>query len=174
MPRLPRFSGSDAAAYIGQRRERFPPLPGPGVDWSFTLPSGAGYQLLLGTATLTTSAAVANRFPTIALQNGDGLTFFRSIDSTAIPATTAASISFGPDVTTGAGNTGQLVTIGMPFINLDAGWRIAVITGGLDVADQWSGVRLYLSELHDTDPAEAPGHRAHPVIEIDLEAHANA
>lgn len=174
MPRLPRFSGSDAAPYIGQRRERFPAVPAPGADWSFTLPSGADYQLLLATATLTTSAAVANRFPTIAFQNGDGLTFFRSVDNTAITATTAASISFGPDVTTGAGNSGQLVTISTPFVILDAGWRIAALTGGLDVADQWSAIRLYLAELDDLETIEAPGHVRHPhaTLELEVEPHA--
>lgn len=167
---FPHFSGSDASAYVGQRRERFPAPPAAGADWSFTLPAGAAYQLLVGTATLTTSAQVANRFPTIAFQNGDGLTFLRTVDIAGIAATTTASISFGQDVTTGTGNSGQLATIETPALVIDAGWRIAAITVGLQTEDAWSSIRLYLAELDDFAPAQAPGHehRHHERIELEL------
>lgn len=167
--RLGGFSGSDAAPYVGQRRERLIPNPAEGADWTFTLPAGAAYQLLLATATLTTGAEAGNRFPTLAFQNGDSLTFFRTVDSTAIPTGIAASISFGPDISTATGNSGQLATIALPFLILDAGWKITAITSGLLAKDQWSSIRLYLAELDDIDPARAPGHIPRSHIELDLE-----
>lgn len=174
MPRVPRFSGSEAAPYVGQRRERIVPNPAAGKDWSFTLPAGAGYQLLLATATLVTSAQAGKRFPTLAFQNGDALTFFRTVDSAEVAPSQTASISFGPDVTTATGNSGDLVTIGTPFVILDAGWSIAAITSALQTEDQWSAIRLYMAELHDVDPAAAPGHppHPHPVLELEVQPYA--
>jgi hypothetical protein len=129
------------------------PNPLAGADFKLTVPGGKCYLPLAVTATLTTGVAVASRTPALIL--GDG-----SVTIAAIPAdeTLAASLAVvvswligGASVATPAAPTVQGAIL--PPLPLPAGFTLASLTGGIQAADQWSGVTVWVLETDKEDLA---------------------
>lgn len=168
------FAGSNLDASWGQRRDQAVPNPAAGADWTFRFTAGAWYRVLLATWTLTTSAQVANRSPSLQLLDGDGLVRFQSVDPLALVASKAAIVSAGVGMPTTSGGSGLAATIGMPDILIPAGWSLASTTAAIQTEDQASAIRLLVEELIDDYPAQAAGHDHHlrrtERIEVDVHA----
>lgn len=120
--------------------------PGAGLAVNETVPTGARWQLLYVKATLTTSAAVANRVPNLSFD--DGTNYYCQFDANV--TTTASSArdylwAHGMDVKAAASAAG--VTQGMGTTPaLPAGHRIHLTATGLDAADAFSSIRYLVLE----------------------------
>lgn len=95
---------------------------------------------------LTTSAAVANRLPSLQLSTSDGIVAAAPAGA-AITASLATRLSSFP----GAGATGvaagpQLWATPSQGWLLLPGWSLQVVTAGIDAADQWSAIRAEIVE----------------------------
>lgn len=117
------------------------PQPAAGADWSVTVPGGHTWAPVTIAGQLLTSAAVATR--AVRLTFGDGNAPFVDLPSAA---TQAASLtrkySYWPTAEPVA-TAGDIETAIPPLV-LPAGWTIASATDLLDVADQWSAVKLHV------------------------------
>lgn len=123
--------------------------PAAGTDWLFTLPLNVRFRLRSLAATLTTSAAVANRIPRIQLKNISALIYYQGAVNQVIAASTAAKVSAqmgqvgtATDVTTvNIGLSGDVV--------LESGDSVVMNTLNLQGADQWSSIVLQFEQWLD-------------------------
>lgn len=135
------------------------PNPNVGTDWTTTVPGESVWGVLSIVGTLTTSAAVANRVPTLRVTDGTA-TQFRIGSPVALTASLATVVSWLPEL--GYSSTaiaGASVVIGLQPLYVASGQVIAVTTTAIDVADQWSGVALNVVEVYHGH-AEAERERA--------------
>lgn len=125
--------------------------PAPGADWTTTVPGGVVWELLSITGLLTASATVANRNPSWRISDQDNNLIFRYASGGQITATQGgtytSSVGLGNVITT----QGIQAPLPSPPIPILAGWKIAVITSGIDATDQWSGVFLVVREWSESD-----------------------
>lgn len=113
--------------------------PAAGADWTYTL-TAAG-QLAAIISTFVTSAAVANRFPAVQIQDGSGHVLWQVQTPSAQIASLTHLYGLGPQVgMNAAGNTVMLPI--PPGLVLPAGAIVKSVTTAIDVADQWSNVVL--------------------------------
>lgn len=112
--------------------------------------AGAGYQLVNGTAqpwallsvkfTLTTSAAVANRFVSVQIRDGGGATVAENSDLTAVTASQALTMFLAaglPNIPNAASGT---VLGAVPAVPVQPGWSININVSAEDAADQLSSI----------------------------------
>lgn len=130
---------------VGQIRSITGTTPGVGAEISETVPSNVRWRLIAFRYQLTSSATVANRTPTIALD--DGTNIFWSQYSTA---TQTATLTWTYAYATGlAGQLGGPSNFSLqlpaPLI-LMPGYRIRTITGGLQVNDQYTAPQYLVEE----------------------------
>ncbi len=122
-----------------------PTVPGPGVDWTQTVPTGARWLVQGVHSHLLNSATVANRGPRLIID--DGTTIQMSAYS---GFTSPAGVSADWDWAAGQGNSAavsNLISAAMAFpVYMLAGWRIRVATSALQAGDQWSAIRLSVME----------------------------
>lgn len=120
--------------------------PAAGADWRHTCPGQGVHRVVAMRAVLTTSAAVANR--AVALVLSDGTDDFATIPAgAAIAASQTGVVSTIPGAP-GVGATNGPLLLPSPtdgFLLLP-GWSLRTATGAIDVADQWSAVRLWVVE----------------------------
>lgn len=120
--------------------------PAAGADWIQTVPTGARWRLWATSASLTTSAAVANRSSSLRLD--DGVTPLWQAGHNVVQT---AGITLLWTFTLGLANlvlaSGTASTQPMlPVATLLAGWRIQSFTSSLQAGDQWSAIRLLVEE----------------------------
>lgn len=121
--------------------------PAAGADWSYSITAGLRQRIQSINASLTTSAAVANRI-VVAYVTESTHTIFQAASPSAQTASTTVAYSLCP------GLPAQVLTAGTVIIPLPAGLiqgtntRIGVTTQALQAADQWGtevvGVELFL------------------------------
>lgn len=121
--------------------------PAAGATASLPVPGSRVFRLLSVQATLTTSAAVANRVPTLQFLDGDGGEWLR------IPGqgSQAASLTdvwtwcagVGAEYTSAAG--GQVLPL--PDLLVPSGFSVTLNVVNIDVADQLSVVRAFVEEF---------------------------
>jgi hypothetical protein len=122
--------------------------PGAGLELLESVPSNARWRFLYATAILTTSATVANRFPTILLDDGINL-FYRWNSGAAIPASAAIRIVFAPVNLAGASDL-SINTIFIPDnLFMSQGYRFRTVTTALQAGDQWSSLQYLVQEWID-------------------------
>ncbi len=119
--------------------------PAAGVDWTQAAPTNGRWFLRGGTATLLTSAAIANR--QVALVIDDGASTLFTIEAAAVQAAGATVVYdlIPGDTLTALTATHQPVIIPRD-LRLLAGWRVRTSTGLLQAGDQWSAIQLMLEE----------------------------
>lgn len=131
------------------RRVRGIASPAAGADLSIT-PDLFGAQQVIGfNATLTTSAAIANRQVTLTIDDGT-VTMFRAVASQVQAAGVTVTYQVflnSPQLALVAGLT--LMAFPSEGHLLRRGWRLRTVTSLIDVADQWSAVGLYVQEFPD-------------------------
>lgn len=107
--------------------------------------------MLAGQSLFTTAAAVANRTPRIRITDGTS-PFFEAIAATQVTAGVAATISIQRDVAAAPATNGiWALILGVPTLWLPSGYVIRSITDGIQAADQYSNVRLYVERAYETD-----------------------
>lgn len=130
---------SGEAAWRRSRIVQAVTSPAAGADWSQTVPASHLWQLFSITATLTTSAVVANRQVRLVLT--DGTNTFASLTAAAVQAASLANVytwCLGQHpLALGLQQLGAL-----PELTLPEAWTVGVSTLALDAGDQWSAIRL--------------------------------
>lgn len=123
------------------------PNPAAGAEISIT-PSGLGFWRILSLVfTLTTSAVVANRAPSLAASDGTSR-YWRSGAVAVLAASLAGDWSAFPG-STAAGSANGVTHLAFPEggLLLPPGYRLTTVTAGIDVADQYSAVAALVEEL---------------------------
>lgn len=131
------------------------PAPVAGAEAIITVPGGEDWLVLGVRATLTTSAVVANRVPTIAWD--DQTNIGGQIPSPVlVPASTTVVCNFVSEGTFASTAIvgGQLVIPIPPWV-LPTAYRLRTITSLLDVGDVWSGVTFSIERM-DEPPWRMP------------------
>lgn len=123
--------------------------PVAGADWSFPVPGGAIWYPLSVVATIVTSAVVANRNIALTYSDESGA-YVRIVTSATVPASTTSRQSWAR----GLGANGQGTTLSqqsqsLPSFPLLTGDSIGVSTIGIDAADAWSAIRIYVAEVEE-------------------------
>lgn len=120
--------------------------PAAGTEVVLTVPGGVVWELLSVRATFTASAAVANRRPSLRITDADGLDYQRYHTRVDIAAAGVANYNW----ITGLGyqDTVEPALYGLPALPfpLPQSWAIRTVTSAIDVADQWSNVRVVVRE----------------------------
>lgn len=131
--------------------------PAAGAAFTYRFP-GETYTALVAVAfTLTTSAAVANRYPELAILDGDGGAIFRVASPTALVASLARRTYLAADmggvVTSPSGDE----SLPFPDTMFPPGFQARITATALDAADQLSGIRLYVRRESSGDWGPATG-----------------
>lgn len=120
-----------------------------GAEISETVPTGARWRLISISATLVTSATVANRDVCVTLDDGTKV-FFRSNGQTNHPASNTFVYTFaniGQIMAGAVTNSPQCV---LPAdVKLIAGCRIKTVTTNLDAGDNWGAPQLLVEEWQE-------------------------
>ncbi len=126
--------------------------PGAGVDWSIATIGNERWRIRAFTATLTTSATVANRQVQFRLFDPAGNIFFGP-PSGNIPATTVAQVS-GCAVAVTSVVVATDIAVPIPVDLVTTGQTgivqsVGVQTIGIQAGDQWSAIRLHVERWLD-------------------------
>jgi hypothetical protein len=131
------------------RRVRPITQPAAGADFSITADLFGAQQIIGLVFTLTTSAAVANRQVTLALDDGTNVTW-RAVAAQVQAAGVAVNHQVhldSPQLALVAGLT--IMSFPAEGLLLRRGWRLHSITSLIDVADQFSAIVAHVQELPD-------------------------
>jgi hypothetical protein len=116
--------------------------PGAGQELSYTIPSNSMFRPFAFSATLTTSATVANRQVQLICDEGSGSNYFKSPLGVAQAASLVWVYSFAKyPFATLQFNNDQLIFFDN-VMKMTATLRIRTVTLGLQAGDQWSLSRL--------------------------------
>jgi hypothetical protein len=120
--------------------------PGAGGEITETVPTGARWELIAFNALLATSAAVANRFPRFALDDGVR-TLWVTPTGAAQTASQTNNYFLGQGLIASFADGQGNVYSPLPLsVKLGAGFRIRSNTVALQVADQYSNVQYLVRE----------------------------
>ncbi len=112
--------------------------PAAGAEFSITVPGGEVWFLINTRATLTTSVAVANRGPSLIVDDGT-TQLLRVRDVTNITASQAIDINWigglGAPIATGTASHAVVFPMGLV---LPSGYRLRSLTEAIDAGDQWN------------------------------------
>lgn len=129
----------------------FPPQPAAGADFTFNVTGGNMWELLSFRATLVTSAAVANRVPSLNFSDADGKLLATFGTGTNVVASTTSQYTWAIGVGYTVLTSPFLLGLPSPAIPLPNGYRISLGTVALDAADQWSNIRMVVREWAEAD-----------------------
>ena len=120
--------------------------PAAGADISEIVPSNRRWNLLAFHATLTTSAAVANRQPLFFLDDGAS-TFYFGEPLFSIVAALVVHVTATPNIPSQAPLQSFTIfgTLPLPIL-LKAGYRIHTNTSSIQAGDQWSAPQYIVQE----------------------------
>lgn len=146
-----RFLGSDGRIHPGVKQPFAVANPAAGSDWSVTVPGGVMWRVVSAIARFTTSATVANRSVSFTVMV-DGLLVYRTAAFSPITASSAAVVSLLPgSAQAGAAGTAGLNVFNVPDTWLTPGCVLSSLTGGIDPADQYSAIAVWIEELYFTN-----------------------
>src|SRR5436309_2465248 len=124
--------------------------PAAGAEISETVPAGACWELVSLRTILTTSAAAANREPSLVIDDG-ALIYGQYPQPAVVTASLAPALSWGPGATNAAAAAGFAQSSATPNgLRLLAGHRIRTSTQLLQAADQYSVVQYLVRETLET------------------------
>ena len=122
------------------------PTPAAGADWTVTVPGESAWAVISVSATLVTSAAVANRAPLFTVTDGSS-TLWRVAPGVVQTASLTTTYSWlcelgAPDVTI----TGGHIQVALPPAYFHPGFTFGPVTATRDAADQWSAIVVQVFE----------------------------
>lgn len=157
---MPSYSGIPSQYRFAYAYHDFldPASPAAGANLTIVVPGECGIVPLAAIATLTTSAAVANRLLSIDYIGARGTTYHRNAAAKVETATNGGRVyvwSSGRTVSENAANTPVFV----PLLELllDPGMKIQFTVDAIDAGDQLSAVHLVVLKV----PTGAGGGRSH-------------
>lgn len=120
--------------------------PAAGADWTYTVPAGLQQTLISVRAVLTTSAAVANRFPVLRITSPTGQIL---ADVSALAAETASStVTYVWMAGAPANNVNNVQQMSLPSgLRLLGSSTIQTITSGIQAGDQWSAISVTYTQF---------------------------
>lgn len=125
--------------------------PAAGADWAFTVPTGARWELVAVLETFAAAIAVANRLARLIITDGtNNIVFVPAPAAITASQTALQSYQAGGGGPMTADNTvpGSIV-YEAPLPNdvfLIGGWQVTSSTNGIQAADQYSAISLYVRE----------------------------
>lgn len=130
--------------------------PPAGQPLRHTVPSHTAYLAITACLTLTTDATVANRFAELAILQGDGNPIGIFPATTAVPASSVATITWaiGCNIPSGVGGLVQVVPL--PEMILDPGFTVQFSAAAEDAGDTITSALLYVLHI-PTGPTGPPG-----------------
>lgn len=134
-----------------------PPNPAAGSSFSRKVPGETFERAESFRYTLTTSAAVANRFPGISFLDGDGNIFLHVQSSVAVVANSTVNMNFF--VTAGVMSfaaTGDNIAV-LPGLLLPPGFAIRADVAAMDAADAITLPKLFVCRYPSSQWAGSPG-----------------
>lgn len=143
--------------YVGI--QKIVPIVAPvaGADWTQKIEAGTWWRIVALHARFAASAVVANRAIRLEYQDGDSNPIWRA-DLADVVAANGVRVVSGALGTGAAGAlAGGVSSLGLPQLWLPAGFIVKVTTGAIDVGDQWSQLRLLVSEIDRGPLGEAIG-----------------
>lgn len=147
----PLFLTSNGKTLPGVRRVVNFAAPNAGADIAVRVPGGRLWRILTGFVTFTASAAVANRFPRLQLVDSTG-PMWEGGDPTAVAAGGVRRYGIAAGVSQSAGQASPAPNLlAIPFVHLHGDQQFVTSTAALDVADQWSALRLLVEEFYFDD-----------------------
>lgn len=121
-------------------------IPAPGAEQIDTVPVNVNWILLTAVYSLTTSAAVANRFSHLVIDDGANI-IFQGVNGTAQTAGTTFTYTWAAGLQNATDGL-SAIQGGLPVnLRLKSGYRIRTVTTALQAADQYSGARYYVEEF---------------------------
>lgn len=118
-----------------------------GAEVITSVPGGVVWRPLSFITTLVTSAAVANRQPSLVVD--DSTTTVMRLPQSGVQAASLTVVSTwanGYDLGGGSAVVGVMAT-SFPDMALPAGYRLRTLTGLIDVADQYGASALWVEEV---------------------------
>ena len=120
--------------------------PAAGSNFTYTVPAGGTAQILNSiTALFTASAAVATRFVQLQIKDAAGNLVYQLSNGQGTVASTNVRITFATGITNANAATGT-AAIAIPALVLQPGWTVNLIATSIDVADQFSGITMDLTQ----------------------------
>ena len=122
--------------------------PAAGASFALPLDSRWWWRIKAVRFTLTTSAAVANRFVTVDVQDPEGTAWVRSPSPVVQAAgVTAQEYDFAERNEIVSGLAGQPIFADLVPLWIPGGWRLAITVGLIDGGDQLGAPRLYVEKF---------------------------
>lgn len=120
--------------------------PAAGADWTYPVPAGVQQTLISVRAVLTTSAAVANRFPVLRITSPTGQIL---ADVSALAAQTASTtVTYVWMAGAPANNVNNVQQMTLPNgLRLLGGSTMQTITSGIAAGDQWSAITITYTQF---------------------------
>jgi len=120
--------------------------PAAGLEILEAVPTAVRWRVLSIHAQLTTSAAAADRYPTLWMADGANLIVWTA-PVVGQPASTIYEYSWTRELETHSlALYAQIAQVGLPELWLTAGQRIGTNTPGLQAGDNWGAPVLYVEE----------------------------
>lgn len=134
---------------VGWQEPVYLPAPAAGDEWVSGGRGGFLTRFIAATFTLTTSVVVGDRYPVIELADTNGRSIVACAAGATIPASTVTVLHLVIGVPVVASGSGGDQFGYLPDILIPAGWSWQTMTGGIDVADQYSDIRLLVQRFPD-------------------------
>lgn len=122
--------------------------PAAGADWTITVPAHTRWRVTAGTATLTTSATVANRIAQVKLDDGATAYFFGQPNQ-VVPASQTVSVNISRTSAPAATNNPNVSTLLPPESLIPSGHRISSSTTNIQAADTYTAISIFVEEWVD-------------------------
>jgi len=122
--------------------------PAAGADYTITVPAGKYWRIVSHTAQLVTDANVAARNYKFIIDDGTTPVFETGGSGTGQAATSTCQYTVSPLAVMEAVSPASAVfkNFAIPEMVLAPGWRLRVLTGAIQVGDQWSNIRTLVDE----------------------------
>jgi hypothetical protein len=124
--------------------------PAAGAESITVIPAGKAWRVMSFIATLTADATVANRLPSLVIDDGTNVLVrvFASTNVTAAQSVLFSAITAGVNSSGLAGvGLGSVPLLDPMFLVLQPGWRIRTLTTAIVAGDQWGIARLVVDEI---------------------------
>lgn len=131
--------------------------PSAGANAASSVPGSSAVRVLAATATLTTSATVANRQVNLDYINGRGVTYVRNGAGLVIAAnTTLQAFHWSSERSLAEWASGTPVYVPLLPLFLQPGWVVQFTVDNIQAADQLTACRLVIERFLTGSPELAP------------------
>lgn len=141
--------------------------PAAGADFTVPVPGGVTWLLLSLSATLVTSAVVANRTPVLTLTDGSTTSVRVPLAAVVAASSTAKASWIRNYGDKNVAAPSAAIVQGFPGFPLASNYQLAMSTQNLDVGDQWSAIALLVIQLRERTMQEMARYAA----DLDAGAH---